>query len=818
MKLQFFSLVATTFALAPLLISAPQPRITHAVDPSRTVKLSSSLRVEATPQNDRGAVDSDLLIDGVTLVLPPSPEQQAALDTFLEAQRDPSSPDYHRWLTPELFADRFGADENDVNAIAGWLRAEGLNVDQIARGRNYIVVSGTAAQFSLAFKTTIHKFQSGGKLRYANSVAPSIPEAFSSVVTEVRGLDDFRPEPMHLKVANISPDYTSTSSGAHYLAPDDWATIYDVTGLYQAGFDGTGQKIAVVGQTDINLADIQAFRTRFNLPANTPQVVLTGRDPGTSTSDMGEADLDLEWVGAIARNATLIYVNSRNVFTSVQYAINQNLAPVISMSYGGCEQQNSSSIRSLAQQANAQGITWIASSGDQGAAGCESSTAAVATQGLAVNIPASIPEVTGIGGTTFVEGAGSFWAAMNSANGASALSYIPETAWNDSATRSELSASGGGVSTFYTKPSWQSGTGVPNDGMRDVPDLAFSASPDHDGYLFYTAGALGAVGGTSAPAPAFAGVLGLLNQYLLKNGALQAAGLGNINPSLYHLAQSAPSIFHDVTSGNNVVPCTTGTKSCTTGSFGYNAGIGYDLVTGLGSADVYKLVTNWTNIVASVGTVSSLSASPASFAQNTTTQLTAVVRPASGSTIPTGTVSFSSGTANLGTATLAASGTGASASIGVAGTSLALGNDTLVATYTGNTNFAGSSASATVNVTAPATGNSNVVPTVNPNPVTEVNNSWSFTIVLTETAGQATTLTNFTVNGTSYASQIARYFGTTKIPAKGVISSSLRTTGLTPPTNLVFGFSGVDPSGRQWTQSITVPFNGPANGSISTGN
>ena len=201
-----------------------------------------------------------------------------------------------------------------------------------------------------------------------------------------------------------------------------------------------------------------------------------------------------------------------------------------------------------------------------------------------------------------------------------------------------LSSTGGGASVFYAKPSWQSGTGVPNDGMRDVPDLAFSASAQHDGYLFYTGGALGAVGGTSVPTPAFAGVVGLLNQYLLKKGTLAKAGLGNINPTLYQIAASTTTVFHDITTGSNIVPCTVGTKNCTTGTLGYSAGIGYDQVTGLGSADISKLVTNWTGIVASTGTTTSLSAAPASITQTASTQLTATVHAASGSAVPSGTV------------------------------------------------------------------------------------------------------------------------------------------------------------------------------------
>ena len=806
-KFHAAALIYTCLFTIPLAATAAD-RITSAIDTTRTVRLSTPLRAEVSALNDHGEINPGFVIGSVTLVLPPSADQQAALNSFLEAQRDPASPDYGRWLIPEEFAARFGASENDIAKISAWLRSSGLNIEQVARGRNFIMVSGTAAQLSAAFSTTIHYFQSGGKLHYANAVSPAIPQALSGVVAEIRGLDDFRPQPMHLKTRNVnpggSPDYTA-SSGTHYIAPDDIAAIYDIAPLLSSGISGSGQKIAIMGQTDIVLSDIAAFRAQFNLPANVPEVVLTGPDPGTSSGDLPEADLDIEWAGSVARNATIVYVNSQNVFTSAQYAIDQNLAPVISMSYGGCEPENSSSLRSLAQQANAQGITWIASSGDSGAAACDSSSASVATHGLAVNIPASFPEVTAIGGTTFNEGAGSYWSAANTANYASALSYIPEVAWNDTAARNELSATGGGASIYYTKPAWQSGTGVPGDGRRDVPDISFSASPDHDGYFIYSGGSLMIVGGTSVPAPMFAGVVGLLNQYLLNNGKISTAGLGNISPTLYHLWQTSTGVFHDVVSGNNIVPCTVGTTNCTTGSLGYSAGPGYDQVTGLGSVDVDRLFTNWSGIVSSVSTTTSLTASPASIAQGASTQLTATVRPVSGTALPSGTVSFTSGAATLGTAALASAGSAATAAVTVSSSSLALGNNTVNATYAGNSSFTGSSASAVVTVTAPVV-NSAVVPSVNPNPVVQQNGSWTFTITLKDATATATTLTNFTVSGVSYASYIPSFFGTSKIPGDGSIAAYLRMTGLTPPTNVTFGFNGTDASGHQWAQSITVPF------------
>jgi uncharacterized protein (TIGR03437 family) len=446
-----------------------------------------------------------------------------------------------------------------------------------------------------AFRTQIHQYQTDGEVHFANATAPSIPEAFANVVGAIAGLHDFRLKP---HIAKNALSRFISASGRNYLAPDDVATIYNLSPLYAAGINGTGQKLAVVGQTQVTLTDLQQFRAANGLPPNDPQITLVPGlpDPGTVSGDSDEAHLDLEWSAAVARNASVIYVYSENVFDALTYAVDQNVAPVISMSYGLCEQQMGTSDlkaqRATAQQAVAQGITWLAASGDSGAADCWSSRGRTITP-LAVDAPGSIPEVTSIGGTEFSEGSGTYWNTTNTATQGSAVAYIPEATWNDS-TSSDLSAGGGGASVLFAKPSWQTGPGVPADGFRDVPDISFSASPAHDAYLFYTGGKQEAVGGTSVGAPLMAGVVALLNQYAVANGLQSTPGQGNINPRLYALAQSAPSGFHDVTTGNNQVnPCQPRATSCDTPNIGYAAGPGYDQATGLGSINAFNLITSW---------------------------------------------------------------------------------------------------------------------------------------------------------------------------------------------------------------------------------
>jgi subtilase family serine protease len=687
--------LACLFTTPILSLSAQESRIAGPIDLARPVVLRGNRNPRAIAANDRGPLDPLTRISYVRMTLKPTPQQTADLQTLLEAQRDPSSSDYRRWLTPEEFGERFGANQGDIDKLRAWLESVGFTVEQTARARNWIAFSGTAGQIERTFRTAIHRYESSGEAHFANAAEPSIPAAFADIAGELKGLDDFHLKPPRAK--RIAPDYT-TSSGAHYLAPDDIATIYDIAPLYKAGYDGTGQKIAIVGQTDINLADIRGFRSQFGLAAKDPQLVLYGPDPGVSSGDQIESDLDLEWSGAVARNATILFVYSRDVMESVEYAIDENLAPVISMSYGGCEEGVSVSNRAVAQQANAEGITWMNSSGDSGAAGCDLGGPSAAQYGPVVTFPADIPEITAVGGTEFNESGSAGWSAANSATFGSAAGYIPEKAWNDTALGGGIWASGGGVSTVFPKPWWQSGPGVPADNARDVPDISLTASGDHDGYLVYFSGQLFPVGGTSASSPSFAGIVALINQYMTAEGVQSKPGLGNINPTLYSLAQNTTGVIHDITTGDNIVPCVSKSPGCATGSFGYKAGVGYDQVTGLGSVDAYNLVTKWTSLPAAIGTTLALTASPSSIAQSGSTQLTAKVSAVTGSNPPTGSVTFSGGGASLGSAALTPSGSTATATLTVKGTSLAAGSNAIAANYTGAGAFSNSTAIATVTV------------------------------------------------------------------------------------------------------------------------
>jgi pseudomonalisin len=571
----------------------PKDRVTSFVDDERRVTLRGNRHPLALAQNDTGAVAPDYLMERMLLTLLPDAAQQDVLDQFVDAQHNPDSPYYHQWLTPEQYGERFGVSEADIAQIVGWLQGHGMAVEEVTAGRRSIVFSGTAAQVQEAFHTPIHAYRIGDEVRHANVKEPEIPTALVRVVGGVVSLHDFRSEPMHNGARLPLPEFSS--GGSYYLAPADFATIYDLAPLYQQSINGNGQSVAIVGRSNINLADVRQFRTFFGLPANDPQIIVNGTDPGIFNSgEETEADLDVEWSGAVARNAAIKFVVSKStnssdgVDLSAQYIVNHNVAPVMSMSFGLCEawlgSSGNSFLKSLWQQAAAQGITVFVSSGDNGAAGCDSASAATATHGRAVNGLCSTPYNVCVGGTEFNEAShpSLYWSSTNaSGTQASALSYIPEVVWNESGPGAGLWASGGGVSAIYAKPSWQAGTGVPADGKRDVPDVSLTAA-GHDGYLIYQNGGLYVVGGTSAATPSFAGVMALVVQHT-------AARQGNANTVFYSLDSKqragGASVFHDITSGNNSVP----------GQTGFNATAGYDQATGLGSIDASVLVNHWSD-------------------------------------------------------------------------------------------------------------------------------------------------------------------------------------------------------------------------------
>ncbi|HLK68282.1 MAG TPA: protease pro-enzyme activation domain-containing protein [Bryobacteraceae bacterium] len=789
-------------ASSPLVAAAPD-RVTRAVDANRTRVIAGHLRRQAQPQFDQGPVDESMRLDDIVLLFKPSAAQQADLDRLLTDQQNPSSPQFRQWLTPEEFGNRFGLSAGDHSKVVAWLTSQGLHLNRSGRARNWVSFSGTAGQVSKALHTPIHRYQVNGVAHFANAAEPSVPEAFADVAGGFLGLDDFKPIS---QAKMVPPGFNSGSS--HFLVPEDYATIYNIAPLYKAGFDGTGQSIAVVGQSDVLVSDLRAFRTRYNLPANDPKMLpYSTTDPGF-TGDQGEGNLDLEWASAIAPNATIYYVYGPGAFTAIIAAVDLNVAPIVSSSYLQCEvDEPTPAYRAILQQGNAQGITIVNASGDSGAAGiCDpQGVFQFATKGKIVNFPASVPEVTGVGGTQFVEGTGTYWATTNSPNFGSALSYIPEAAWNESGP-SGLNSTGGGASVYNSQPVWQSGPGVPTDGYRHVPDVSLT-SAGHDAYEIVYQGSNIGFYGTSAATPSFAGILALLNQYQVSKGFQKQAGLGNINPQLYRMAQSTPTAFHDITAGNNIVPCLQGSPDCSTGSFGYPAAAGYDLATGLGSIDANNFVTLFNTKAQPVTVVLSMSA--AKVGPNDTVALTAGVYPVTGGGAPTGTVSFASGTSPLGSADLITRNGQQVADLYFPAYLLqGTGAFLLTAQYSGDAVYNSGGTSKAIQLAAPA-GSAAIIASwpsnVFPNLPDAQGLSWSAPFILREAAGVAARITSFVIDGV--AQPLSQYFPQLEIAPGSTNSYSIVLRNLVAPVTKTFVVSGVDAAGQTWSRQFPIIFN-----------
>jgi uncharacterized protein (TIGR03437 family) len=794
----FFHFIATASA-------APADRVPGTVDASRTRALQGNVHHLAQASNDRGMAAPQTPMNDMMFLVKPSAAQQAGLNQLLRDQQDPSSAAFHQWLTPETFGDRFGLSDGDLAKVSAWLQAAGFTIRHQARGRNWIAFGGTAQQTERAFHTSIHQYVVDGQTHFANATEPSVPEALADIAGGFLGLNNFHMQPAGRL---LNPAYNVGSS--HLLAPADFETIYDLSPLNQAGLDGTGQSIVVVGESDVLASDISAFRTRYGLPAKTPTFYPYGADPGYNGAEL-EGVLDLEWTGAIAPKASIYYIYGNSAFTAAVFAIEVDIAPIVSISYSGCENDYAQAgYEPLAQQANAQGITIVSASGDAGPAGCDAQgDEPLATRGRQVAFPAVLPEVTSIGGSQFAEGNGTYWATTNSSTFGSALSYIPEAVWNQSSSAGLL-ASGGGASRLYPKPAWQTGTGVPNDTVRDVPDLAFSAA-SHDPYAIYYEGGNAGAYGTSCGTPSMAGIVALLNQYQIGKGVQKLPGLGNINPQLYRMAETVPSAFHDIVSGDNIVPCAQGSPDCTTGSFGYPAGPGYDMATGLGSLDANNLFTMW-NTTSNPVTVT-LTSSAVKGTVNSTVQLTATVTAALGSGLPTGTVSFImvDGTAISTPLPLTASGGKQTATVAFPLYEFGgAGAFTVAAQYSGDASFSSGAALLNMQVTNPIGAAAIVVSA--PNTVwpaldlDAVGIAWTTSLTLQEVAGTAAQITGFTIDGQPQS--LSQYFPSPDILPHGQLSAIVVYRDLNPPLTHTFGFTGVDAAGLSWSRQAAVNYLG----------
>ena len=692
----FLALAALSFAQTSSV--APRNRILGPIDESDAVTLVGNTHPLARPEADRGAIAEETQLERMVLLLQPDAAQQKALDALTEAQQKPGSPQFHQWLTPEEYGSRFGASAADVARVSAWLASHGFTVEPVSAGRRSLVFSGTAVQVAETFHTELHHYQVDGVAHVANAQDPQVPRALASVVSGVLSLNDFRRQSATRSVRQVAAPSgkhpENTQGSTYYIFPADFATIYDLNPQYAVGKDGSGASIAIVGRSNINLSDVSSFRSYSALPAKQPTVVFDGANPGLVSGDQDESTLDVEWSGGVAPGAAVTFVVAGSTATtdgvdlSAQYIVNHKTATVMSTSYGSCEAYMGagelSFYNSLWQQAASEGISAFVSSGDSGAAGCNSGSSSSGSM-TGVNGLCSSPYSTCVGGTEFNEGSkgSTYWSSSDGNGGESALSYIPEKVWNESGSDggSGLWASTGGISITYKQPSWQAGVpGANGNGMRTVPDVALTAA-GHDGYLICENGSWWVIAGTSAASPSFAGIMSIVNEN--KGGK----GLGNANPTLYSLLNASENPFHATPSGNNSVPGVNGFAA---------SGHAYNLATGLGSVDANLLVAAWTGTsVAGQGFTLKPSATSEALLPGKSTTFTVAVTGTGGFTgsvvltakLPSGvTLAFSPATVKAGasaTATLTVAGTAAAQTTSITITATGTGsNSSITATST----------------------------------------------------------------------------------------------------------------------------------------
>jgi hypothetical protein len=689
-------------------------RVTQKVDDQNVSPLHGGVHRMARTEFDRGAVPDSQPVNHLILTLKRSKDQDAALRQLLVEQQDKTSKNYHAWLSPDRFGKQFGPADSDVQAVTDWLTSRGFSDIKVSPGRTRVEFSGNIGQVRNAFHTEVHHFMVRGKMHMAAVSDVQVPTALAPVVAGVVSLHDFRPKAHTHKLGTfrrnketgeVKPLFTFTgcgSSGAqpcYAVGPGDFAKIYNVpvtvTGpapLNVVAPSGTGATIGIVQDSNLNVADVKAYRAIFGLPDNfsASNIVLNGPDPGIQgpdsfTDDEIEADLDVQVAGGVAPAANIQLVVSQDslsigmagVDLSAIYIIDNNSADILSESFGACEPNITAAgevfYNDLWQQAAAQGITVVLSSGDSGSDSCDQG-GDEATTGLSVSGLASTEFNVAVGGTDFLNGAppSPFWNVAGSAT-TSAKGYIPETTWNNSCASTaiagtlttcsagpdpsgiDLVAAGGGPSAINAKPIWQTGTpGNPADTFRDLPDISLFAGNGFNGSFYIICqtdqnAAFGGdpnscdlnspfqnfqgVGGTSAGAPAFAGIMALVKQ---KTGNR----VGNANFVLYKMFKTnaagticassatpaATCIFYDTpatpvgTTGANIsVACQGGTPNCSTATAGQTGVLvdpahtttpawittaNYDLATGLGSVNVTNLVNAWPSITFTASTVS----------------------------------------------------------------------------------------------------------------------------------------------------------------------------------------------------------------------
>jgi subtilase family serine protease len=753
-KRVLFLLLAAFVSLPAVAQLEPQVLVTQPISQNRLITLRGTVSPLAQARYDRGIVNESTPAQRLLLVLNRPPEREAAFQQYLKDLHTPGSPNYHHWLTPDQIGSRFGPGDADIDAVVNWLSGSGFRINRLSRARRFVEFSGNVGQINAAFHTEIHQYMVDGVLHHANATAIRIPQALSGIVAGLSPLSDSWPTPQFEEAGKghydasahqFVPDFNLPSNWSPLLygvVPADFYMQYNLNPLYSANVTGSGVTIGIIDESNIDLDVANAYRTVFGLKANQLQVVLDGGDPGANSSQI-ESYLDVELAGAVAPAATInLYLSAGSPYQdplvlAALRAVEDDHADILSISWGAAEQDLGVSgnqfWNALWEEAAAQGQTVLVSSGDTGQVPNQEYFFQGMRVGPAVSGLASSPWDIAVGGTDFyyadyaagAPSASTFWNSSNDpATKGSLKAPITEQVWNDpfgldaisnGVQRNEFGASGGGASSCivldssnacvsgYAKPGWQSGPGVPADNVRDIPDVSLFASNganysgwaicDYEGSCAPDAGGnfgFDIVGGTSASAPAMAGIMALVVQKYGRQGQADTV--------LYPLSQQKPSAFHDITLGGNWDLCVQGDNDCTLNVAGlgaqagestvYSAGPGYDQASGLGSVDATQLVNNW-NAISFASTTTTLQVSPSTAVHGTNVTLNASVLSSSGSGTPTGAVSIltnSTSPSNQSQTAITLSGGSGSSSLNY----LPGGTYQLTAQYSGDGVYAGS--------------------------------------------------------------------------------------------------------------------------------
>lgn len=558
---------------------------------------------------------------------------EAALSAYITSLSVPGSTNYHHYLTPAQYAARYGASSSSVTALRAYFKGYGLDGFSLSAGHDILHLSGTTTDIARAFDAPLETVRLGNGALDAHFVrSASLPHALARDVSAVAGLDSVTPLSTNLALSRAVPSVataqtcpaagsssgTTPNSVGGYTVQQQ-AALYGLSAAWNAGNTGVGQTIGVYELANYDTSDAQTYFTCYGL---TPNVTSLNVDGGPSSTDNAgtapdEATLDVEETAALAPGAKIeIYQGTNNasgptdIYTQMA---SDDSATIITTSWGICEAQTNGAAQAeqtVFQEMAAQGQTVVAAAGDEGSSDCEGTSSP--SSAAAVDDPASQPYVTGVGGLTV-----------------SNLGPLSESVWNDACTQSNCGAGGGGVSSLWSRPSWQvaSGINVATDTMRMVPDLSVMGDPSTGFIQYYTgagtgfcnhscSGGWGAIGGTSIGAPLVSALIAVAAQACAPPGGR----LGFVNPSLYSMASTG---FVDVTAGNN--------NLFNIGQ--YSAGVGYDMASGLGSPNGARFLAGFCSPSVSPGESSFSASSTVGVAQTAGPTVTATLRDAGGTVI-----------------------------------------------------------------------------------------------------------------------------------------------------------------------------------------